>query len=174
MNIIEKISVVFAVSALFSSAAAFAQASADASATGSVRIISPITLAKTSDLAFGSVVRPSSGTNIVTVTPAGARSLTGSGDGVIATGTAFSSAGYTVGGEGGQSFTITVPATFDMASGSDLITVTLTASAASDALSGSIGTSGSADFNVGGSFTVADSTPLGAYSGSFTATVAYN
>ena len=47
---------VAAVSALASPA--FAQSSATQSTTGTTKIIQPLTLAKNSDLAFGSVVKP--------------------------------------------------------------------------------------------------------------------
>ena len=54
-----------AVSAI--AAPAMAQTSATQSTTASATIVQPITLTKNSDLAFGSVVKPTSGTNTITV-----------------------------------------------------------------------------------------------------------
>ena len=70
--------VLVALSALSAlSAPAFAQASASASTTGSATIIQPITLTKNTDLAFGTVVKPTD-TTTTTVTinaTTGARTL---------------------------------------------------------------------------------------------------
>ena len=155
---------------------ALAQNSASQSTTGSVRIIQPIQLAKSTDLAFGSVVKPNSGTNTVAIdATSGSRALTGGGDAALAPSTS-GRATYTVTGEGGQTFSISTPTTFDMQrqGGSETITVTLTQSAATGTLTGSLGNSGTATFGVGGSFPVAASTASGSYTGSFDVTVAYN
>ena len=165
---------VAAVSAL--SSPALAQSSATQSTTATTRIIQPITLTKNTDLAFGSVVKPNAAANTVAIDAAsGARSVTGGGDAALAPSTS-GRATYTVSGEGGQTFSISTPATFNMtkAGGSDTITVTLTQSAATGTVSGSLGNTGSATFGVGGSFPVAAATASGNYTGSFDVTVAYN
>ncbi len=154
---------------------AFAQSNATQSTTGTGSIIRAITLAKNSDIAFGRVVRPSAGTSTVTINETnGARSLSG-GDGVLLSGAA-GRATYTIGGEGAQAFSITVPATFEMtrAGGSDTITVNLSSSAVNGTLTGSLGASGASTFGVGGNFGVTNSTPTGAYSGTFNVTVQYD
>jgi hypothetical protein len=152
---------------------AFAQASASQTTTGSVTIFQPITLSKTKDLAFGIVVRPASGAGTVTVSTAGARSL--SGNGALLNDVTPSAATFTVNGEGGQAFSINVPASFTMTGpSSSTLTVGLTASSATGALSGALGGNGSATFTVGGSITVASTTTNGAYTGTFTTTVSYN
>ena len=165
---------VAAVAAL-SPATVFAQSSANVSTTGSARIVQPIAITKNSDLAFGTVVRPTSGSNTIAVDQTnGTRSLSGGGDGVLVTST-VTRATYTVDGEGGQTFSISVPATFSMTgSTSGTITVNLTPTATTGTLSGAVGAAGSATFGVGGDFTLATSQATGQYSGSFTATVAYN
>lgn len=172
----KKLSIVAAiVAAAGGSATAYAQASASQSTTGTATIIRPITLAKTSDIAFGRIVRPSTGTSTVTINPTtGARSISG-GDGVLLSST-VSRAAYSVGGEGGQTYSITVPANFAMtrSGGSDTVTVNLVGTATSDTLSGSLGADGTNTFGVGGSFDVSNSTSTGAYSGTFTVTVQYN
>lgn len=163
--------------AIFATAApAFAQSSATQSTTGTTKIIQPITLTKDTDLAFGSVVKPTSGSNTVTIAAAdGDRALSGGGDAVLAT-SSSGRATYTVSGEGGQTFSISAPSTFNMTrqGGSETISVNLTPSAASGTISGSLGSAGSATFGVGGSFSVSSTTASGSYSGTFDATVAYN
>ena len=155
---------------------AMAQSSATQSTTGTTKIIQPITLAKNTDLAFGSVVKPNSGANSVAIdATSGSRALTGGGDAALAPSTS-GRATYTVTGEGGQTFSISTPTSFDMQrqGGSDTITVALTQSAASGTISGALGNTGTATFGVGGSFDVSAATASGAYSGTFDVTVAYN
>jgi hypothetical protein len=175
MNRLLKIALgVVAVAALASPA--LAQNSATQSTTGTTRIIQPLTLAKNTDLAFGSVVKPNNANNTVAINAtSGARTVTGAGDAALAPSTS-GRATYTVSGEGGQTFSISTPSTFEMSKvgGSDSITVTLTQSAATGTISGSLGNSGAATFGVGGSFAVASTTASGNYTGTFDVTVAYN
>ena len=155
---------------------ASAQNSATQSTTGTGTILQPITLTKDSDLAFGSIVRPSSGSNTVTINQTtGTRTLSGGGNGALVTSTT-SRATFTVDGEGASTFSITVPANFNMTrvSGSETLAVTLTATGASGTLSGSAGSAGSATFGVGGAFPLDNTTVTGAYTGTFNTTVAYN
>lgn len=162
-------------------ASAHAQASASVPTTSSVTIFRPITLTKDSDLSFGTVVRPLAGSGTVTISQTdGTRQLSGSGallnTGAPNTQAPAGRATYTVSGEGGQTFSITVPSTFDMtrANGSETIQVVLTPSSTTGLLSNSLGTAGTATFGVGGSIEIDSNTAGGAYSGTFTTTVAYN
>ena len=155
---------------------AWAQASATQSTTGTGTILQPLTLTKNTDLAFGTIVRASSGSNTVVVNETtGARTLTGGGNSALVTSTT-SRATYTVNGEGAQTFSITVPASFNMtrSGGSETLAVTLVSTAASGTLSGSLGSAGSATFGVGGSFPLDNTAVAGSYSGTFNVTVAYN
>lgn len=157
---------------------ACAQATATTSASGSIAVMQPITLAKNTDLSFGTVIRPASGNGTVTVDPStGARSVTG-GIGTVNNGpiTAVTRATFTVGGEGGSNFTVTVPASFAITrnGNQDPITVTLTSTAASGTLSNAFGTAGSSTFGVGGQLSLSNGTPSGSYTGTFSVTVAYN
>src|SRR5262249_23710157 len=94
--------------------AAFAQSSATQATTASGTIFQPIVLAKNTDLSFGTIVRPSTGNGTVTVAAAdGARTLSGSGA-LLTSGTAAARATYTVTGEGGQAYSVTVPANMTM------------------------------------------------------------
>lgn len=169
----------FAISAI--AGTAHAQASATSTTSASATIFRPITLTKNSDLRFGTIVRPATGSDTVTINAAdGARELS-TNNAVALTSGAHQSptrATYTVSGEGGQAFSISVPASFNMtrSGGAETLTITLTASAASGTLSGTLGnaSSGSASFGVGGAMPLTSSTASGAYSGSFITTVSYN
>ncbi|MCA3256143.1 MAG: DUF4402 domain-containing protein [Alphaproteobacteria bacterium] len=152
---------------------AMAQSSATASASATTRIITPITLTKTADLAFGNVVRPSTGSGTVTI-GSGADTIAVTGTGAAAASGTTSRAKFTVGGEGGQTFSITVPASVTMTSGGNNLVVTLSSAAATGTISGSLGTPGTATVNVGGSFPITNTTVSGNYTGNFNVTVAYN
>jgi hypothetical protein len=157
---------------------ALAQASATQSTNATGTIFQPILLAKNSDLSFGTVVRPASGTGTVTIAAAdGTRGITGAGA-LLNTGpnAAAGRAAYTVTGEGGQSFSITVPASFGMTrtGGAETILVTLTPTATTGLLSGVLGATGTMAFGVGGSIPISNTTASGAYTGSFNVVVAYN
>ncbi|SDR13687.1 protein of unknown function [Brevundimonas sp. 374] len=151
--------------------------SASTTGSGSITVIRPLTITKTADLKFGTVVRPGTGSGTVVVSSAGARSVTG---GVVGlnSGDTPAAAAFSVAGEGGQSVSVTIPATFSMANGTDTLTVTtsnsLTGSAASQTLSNALGSAGSLAFSVGGSVPVASTTATGAYTGTFTVSAAYN
>jgi hypothetical protein len=153
---------------------AFAQNSASAVTNSSTTIIQPITLTKVTDLTFGTVVKPTDTTTTVTINATtGARSFAGGN--AVGGGTASSGrATYTVGGEGGQTFSISVPGTFTLTSGANSVTVIPVVSAATGSVSGTLGSAGTASFGVGGSFPVDTTSASGAYTGSFSATVAYN
>lgn len=164
------------VTALAAAGSAHAQSSATQSTSATVKLVQAITLTKNSDLAFGTVVKPSSGANTVTISNAGdTPALTGPGNGALASSTT-SRATFTVGGEGGSAFSIAVPAAVTMtrSGGAQTIAVTLTPSSTSGTLSGSVGSAGSATFTVGGAFTTNPGTASGSYSGAFNAVVAYN
>lgn len=157
---------------------AFAQSTASASGSGTATIIRGLSVTNNANMAFGTIVRPSAGGNSVAVSTAGARSITGGGDAVALGSTSASAAVFTVAGEGGQSISVGVPASFSMLNGSDSLLVTtsndLVGSASAQLLSGSLGGSGSLVVKVGGSFPVTTTTATGTYTGSFTVSSNYN
>jgi hypothetical protein len=152
--------------------------SISAAGAGAIRVIRPLSMTKTSDLAFGRVVRPLTGAGgSVSVTTAGARVVTGAGgtDSPVALSSSFSAASYTVTGEGGQTLAIGVPSSFGMSNGSSTLQVTTSTTAIGIiGLTNNLGTSGVYSFSVGGTFPITPSTPSGAYTGTFPVTVAYN
>lgn len=135
-------------------------------------VLRSIAITKLTDLNFGTVAQPASGTGSATVDPSsGARTTIGA---VGYSSPTPSQASFSVTGEGGQAFSITVPTTIAM-TGPQAMTVTTTTSVAGTALlSGSLGSQGSFTFGVGGTIPINSTTPSGVYSGSFTVTVAYN
>lgn len=150
-----------------------AQSSASADATVSATVIRAITVTKNADLSFGTVVR---GAGTLVVSTAGARSVTQS-VGFLASSTA-SAGQFTIGGEGGQAITVTVPATITLSKGADTLSVAtsndLSGAANAQAISGAIGSAGTLVVKVGGTLTLTDNTPVGAYSGTLTVSAAYN
>ncbi|KQW82943.1 DUF4402 domain-containing protein [Brevundimonas sp. Root1279] len=158
-------------------APALAQSSVSTTGQGSITVIRPLTVTKNADLKLGTVVRPTTGSGTVAVSAAGVRSVTGGVVG-LSSGDTPQAAQFTVDGEGGQSVSVTVPATFTMANGSDTLTVTtnnnLSGSAAAQTLSNAGGAAGSLSFKVGGTVPVASNAPTGVYTGTFTVSAAYN
>jgi hypothetical protein len=165
--------IILGVSALSALAGvAHAQSSASATASSSATIVQPITATKNTDLGFGTILRPASGTATVTVDAAGARTVTGT---VAANATGVSASTFTVAGEGGQAYSVGVPSTFPMISGANtLVVTTVSGTGVTGAMSGSAGTVGSASFGVGGTINLNTSTQSGAYTGNFTVTASYN
>jgi hypothetical protein len=136
-----------------------------------------IRLTKSSDLSFGRVVRPSSGSNTVGVNATtGLPSITGAGNAVHVPPASVTRAAYTVQGEGGQTFSLTVPSSMTMSGPGGNLTVTLTKfpNTTSGALDGSLNQDGDYEFWVGGSFPITSSTTSGTYTGAFNVSVAYN
>lgn len=169
MNKFSKIGLAAIMVAAFA-APAYSQSNS-ATAASSATIIAPLSITNTTALLFGSVVKPGTGTGTVAI-----NATTGSisvGGGVIsAAGSTTGRATFAVAGDGSRTFSTTVPASFTLkkdgtASAND-ITVTLTSSVPS-ALS-----SGAATIGVGGSFSLAAAQVVGAYSGTFDVSVAYN
>ena len=157
-----KIALVAAVGVLagFSGAAHAAQGTASATAT----ILSPITVTKTADLAFGKIIAgASSGT--VTISPAG--SLT-CGAALTCSGTTAAAA-FNVSGSSSEVVTISPDASVTLTSGANSMTAALNASASTLTLNAS----GAGSFTVGGVLTVGASQSAGSYSGNFNVTVNY-
>lgn len=145
--------------ALGSSAAMAATASADAKA----KILAPVTVTKTADLDFGTIV---TGTvaDTVQISTAGARTC---GTNLVCSG-AVSAAGFTVDGTTGETVTVSIPASVTLTSGANSMSASLVRSAPTVLL-----TAGVDSFTVGGTLSVAANQADGSYLGTFTATVNY-
>lgn len=136
------------------------------------KLLRAITVSKTSDLRFGTLLR---GTGGVELSPAGSRTATGTA--AFVPGSPASAAGFDITGEGGQAIGVTVPATFTLSSGKNTVTVTtsddLPGGTSAQTLGRSIGSDATLSVRVGGSLPLTASTPSGTYTGSFTVTASY-
>jgi hypothetical protein len=136
-------------------------------------ILRGLVVSKATDLVFGTLGKPVSGSGTVSIDAASGVRTVSTGIAAVPT-PAPSRARFDVTGEGGQLISVSVPASFSL-TGPATITVTTTNSApASPVLSGALGSAGSFSFGVGGSAPINASAPDGSYSGNFTVTVAYN
>ena len=136
------------------------------------KLLRAITVTKTSDLRFGTLMR---GAGSITISPSGTRSATGLA--AFAPGSTAAAAEFDITGEGGQAIGVTVPATFTLTSGANTLTVTtsnnLPGDTSAQTLGSSIGSDATLTVGVGGSLPLTASTPSGTYTGSFTVTASY-
>ncbi len=153
------------------SATSFAQVSATATATST--IVTPISILKTADMNFGNVaVNANAGT--VVLSHAGTRSASG-GVTLPATSGTIAAAEFTVTGQAGYTYSVTLPSTATtVTSGSNNMTVT----AFTSNLAGGNGTltNGTETLKVGATLNVGASQAAGTYISAtpFTVTVNYN
>ena len=99
-----------------------ASAQASATATATATIITPITITKTTDMNFGNVAVQSTTGGTVVMTPAGVRSAT-AGVTLPATSGTVSAASFTVNGQSGYTYAITLPTSVTLTSASNTMTV---------------------------------------------------
>ena len=155
---------------------AFAQATSTTTGNGAVKIITPISVSETQPLNFGTLVRPgSAATATIAATAAGAPG--GTATRITTDGNTPTSGHFQVTGEDTYSFAITVPSTLTLTrtGGAETIAVTLTGSDATGVLGTTNSTTaGQANYYVGGSLSVDNTTVVGAYTGTYTTSVAYN
>ncbi|MEP4911617.1 MAG: DUF4402 domain-containing protein [Alphaproteobacteria bacterium] len=139
------------------------QAASSVSAGASVEIAAPISISQTAALSFGNI-GPSAASGTVTISLAGAQSVTG---GVTALGGTVAAGAFTVTGASGASYDVTVPANVTLTGGGDDMIATLT-----DDGGGSL-TGGTDTFNIGVTLAVGASQAAGSYTGTYTVSVNY-
>ena len=135
---------------------------ATATATAKAQILKQLTVAKTADLDFGTIVTGAAASTVI-VSPAGVRTC---GVGLVCT-NAVTAAGFSIVGTTGSVVTIAADPTVSLTSGANNMTATLLSSAATRTLTGTDA------FTVGGTLAVGASQADGAYAGTFTVTVNY-
>ena len=123
-------------------------------------------ISKTQDLSFGRFVGGAGFAGSVIIATSGARSATG---GVLLLTSSCSAAGFTVTGNSGKTYTLTLPASFTVSSGTYQMTVS--ALTASIPLTGTLPANGTLPFTVGGTLTVTSTQKNQKYSGSLDVTV---
>ena len=155
---------------LLLSSAAFGQASATASATpAAAAIYKGLTLAKTANLDFGSVITGTSSGSLV-LAPSGGVTTTGV---TQVTGSTPVAAAFTATGHAGSGINITLPASPITMSDGASHTMTVSAFTSNPSGSGTL-TGGTLAFNVGATLNVGANQAEGSYSGTFDVTVVYN
>jgi len=140
------------------------------SVTGSITVVQPVLdVTKNSDLAFGSVVRPTSGSGTITI-DANSGNVTTSN--LARIGNTATRAAFSVTGQASSNVQVTYPTsiTLTRSGGSETLTVNVTSTMGG----GQIGSGGTVSFYLGGQATLQYNTVPGAYSGVFNVTVAYN
>ncbi len=145
--------------ALVSTSANAATANADARAT----ILDQITVTKTSDLDFGTIVVGATGGNATLSAASGAVNCAAA---LVCSGTT-SAAAFSVAGTAGETVDITVDSTVNLLSGTDSMTASLASSDATLVLAGGD------SFTVGGTLAVGANQATGDYVGNFDVTVNY-
>ena len=123
-------------------------------------------ISKTQDLRFGKFAGGSGKAGSVVISSSGGRSSSGA---VILITSTFSPAGFTITGNGGKSYTLTLPASFTMSSGTNVMNVT--ALSASIPMTGLLPANGALPFTVGGTLTVVSTQKNSTYTGSMDVSV---
>jgi hypothetical protein len=145
-------------------------------------VFHPISIASTSNMAFGQILAPTIGTATYSLSPSTPATLTPTNGGAVfaANTVTPTAAAFNVTGEGAQLFQVNVPASLVMAgTGGNLTVTTTTSFGGSGVLTshnflGSLGSYGTFPFQVGGDLPVSAGTPSGVYTGSLIVSVNYN
>jgi hypothetical protein len=162
-------SAAIAFSALATSA--FASGSVTGTANASVTVLSPVTVTKTQDLAFGQIVRPSNAnTNTVVLDSNNNVTVSGSGNGSTVASTT-TSAKFNITAPAGTTYTTTQTLSFTQ---TGLTNVAASLPAAQSGTLGTIPAGGVQGLNYGGQFDMNSATTPQAYTGTLSVTVNYN
>jgi hypothetical protein len=153
------------------SAASYAQtniATADASAT----IKAPITISKSTNMVFGTIIPSTTGTGTVALSTTGGRTPSA---GVTLVGEGASAATFAVSGEGSSEFTVAInKTTFDVTHTDGTTTMTINTFTRDPSANGTL-SSGSGTVKIGATLNLAQNQKAGSYTltDAFTVTVNY-
>ena len=168
-NILIAAGAALAVSALATGALAAGSVSTTANATATV--LSPVTITKTQDLAFGQVVRPSdANTNTVTLATNGAVTISGAGNGSVVN-SPTTAAKFTITAPVATTYTTTESLTFTQAG---LTSIGPSLPVAETGALGTIPVGGTQVIDYGGHFDMTAATTAQNYTGTLSVTVNYN
>ncbi len=184
MNLIFKTGITLA-AGIFMCTGAYAQSSATASADALAKVIKPLSVQKMADMNFGRIVQNASlGTVKLGTDGAVTPSIDGLTYGGATAGAVPAAAEFSVGGEAGYGYSITLPATVTLTSLNLATPATMTATGfmvavGADAATASPGTatlndSGVGTFTVGATLAVGANQAVDDYRGTFNVTVNYN
>lgn len=158
--------------AAFSTTAQAQSSSATTSANASATVVTAISLTKTADMNFADVVTgATSGTVVLTASASPTRSVTGGT--LLGNSAGISSATFTVAGDPSATYSITLPASaITLTAGANTMTVDTFTS--SPSATGTLSAGGSQTLYTGATLNVGATQANGAYTGTFSVTVAYN
>ncbi len=158
---------------VFTAAAQDNVANKTLSVQSKARIITPITLANTGSQAldFGIIARGTLDATIIVPASASFTANVATGDAVVLSSATQTAAKFTVGGESGKTYAITIPSTTQtIISGANSLNITNFS--CSNGATGTIGTNDV--FYVGGKLSVPAAAIAASYTGTFSVTVNYN
>jgi hypothetical protein len=167
-NVLIAASSALALSGLASGAFA---ATVQATANATVTVVSPTTITKDQDMVFGTVVRPTTGTNTITLGTNDVVTASGGGNGSVVASTT-SAARFTISSVAAITYTLTPTLTFNQA-GLNNITISAPAVVGVGTL-GTIGAGGTQDIKYGAGFDIGVATTPQNYTGTLTVVVNYN
>ncbi|WP_293880854.1 DUF4402 domain-containing protein [Sphingomonas sp.] len=139
-----------------------AQAANTATATATASILKQVSVTKTADLNFGTIVTGTTAATVV-ISPAGGRTC---GTGLVCT-NAVTAAAFGIVGTTAQTVTLAAAGPVTLTAGANTMSATLQTSSATRVLNGTD------SFTVGGTLSVAANQADGVYTGSFSVTVDY-
>jgi hypothetical protein len=174
-----KLRIALAALAFGSAAAVSAQAApVSQTATAQAQIVSANTVTATRNLQFGSISKPTSGTNTITVVSsanATTPTIGGGGNATIPTSGQATAATFRITGTPGQIYSIQTNELSFAGATNDLTSV---GSESPVAASGTLGTlpqnANLDDLHIGGHFTISPTTAVGVYTGTLNLTVNFN
>ena len=148
-------------------------AQATATATATATIVTPISIAKNTDMSFGNIAVQTATGGTVVLAPAGTRTST-SGVTLPATTGTVTAASFTVNGNGSYTYAITLPTTVTLTHSGGVQTMAASSFTSNPSGTGAL-SSGTQNIAVGATLTVAAAQLAGVYtSGNFSVTVNYN
>jgi hypothetical protein len=148
-------------------------AQSTATATATATVITPISIAKNTDMSFGNIAVQAATGGTVVLAPAGTRTST-SGVTLPAAGGTVAAASFTVTGSGSLTYAITLPTTVTLTHSGGAQTMTAGSFTSNPSATGTL-SSGTENVAVGATLTVAAGQLAGVYtSGNFNVTVNYN
>jgi Domain of unknown function (DUF4402) len=152
---------------------ALAAGSVSTTANATLTVVSPTTLTKTADMAFGTVTRPSSGSNTIVLAAAdGTVSILsgGTGDASLVS-SPTSAAKFNLVTIAAITYTTTQSLTFAQAG---LTNISASTPVAASGTLGTVPANGTQQLNFGGQFDISSTTTAQPYTGTLTVTVNYN
>ena len=153
---------------------AFAQTSANTTASANANIIPAISIARVTDLNFGDILQPAGAGGTLALTAAAP--TVPNPLGVTTAGGTVNAAEFTVMGAGTRSFSVTLPVSINITANggaNSMVVDNFTSSCGPCTFGGATATMESLPLYVGATLNVGNTQALGAYTGTFAVTVAY-